>query len=145
MSTNTELLEYIYQDATMGAKSLTTLINIIHNKDNKITGIVEEKIKEYEKYIKESKKLLKKHKAEPKEPSMMANMGSWMGIKWEMMKDNSDARIADMIIKGFTMGVLDLDKKIDKYQKEVDKDILKLAKDMRDFQETGIKELKKYL
>ncbi len=145
MDTNNELLEYIYQDATMGAKSLTNLINTIHGKDNKIISVVEDKLKEYEKYIKESQKLLSKHQVEPKEPSMMANLGSAMGIKMEMMKDNSDARVADMIIKGFTMGILDLDKKIDKYKGVVDSKILKLAKDFKSFQEKSIQDLKPYL
>ncbi len=145
MNTNNELLNYIYQDATMGAKSLTNLINIIHSKDNKIVSLVEDKLKEYEKFIKESKKLLEKNKADIKEPSMMAEMGSFMGIKKEMIKDNSDARVADMIIKGFTMGIINLDKKIDKYKDKVDKKIIKLAKDMRAFQEHGIKDLKPYL
>lgn len=145
MNENTEILEYIYKDANMGAESITTLIKALQSKDNKIKPVLEEELKKYEEYIKKSEKQLKKLKVELKEFSTMAKMSSWMGIKMEMLKDNSDARIADMLIKGLTMGTIDMNKKIDNYEKIVDKDILKLAKEFRSFQEDSIEKLKVYL
>lgn len=145
MNENTEILEYIYKDANMGAESITTLIKTLQSKDNKIKHVLEEELKKYEEYIKKSEKQLKKLKVELKEFSTMAKMSSWMGIKMEMLKDNSDARIADMLIKGLTMGTIDMNKKIDNYEKIVDKDVLKLAKEFRSFQEDSIEKLKVYL
>ncbi len=145
MNENTEILEYIYKDANMGAESITTLIKTLQSKDNKIKPVLEKVLKKYEEYIKKSEKQLKKLKVELKEFSTMAKMSSWMGIKMEMLKDNSDARIADMLIKGLTMGTIDMNKKIDNYEKIVDKDILKLAKEFRSFQEDSIEKLKAYL
>jgi hypothetical protein len=145
MNENSELLQYLYQDADMGVKSLTNLINTINGKDNKIKKIVEGELKGYENYLKEIKKIMKKHKIEPQSKGMMADISSWMGIKMEMIKDNSDARIADMLTKGFTMGVVDLTKRIDKYKKDANRDILSLAKKMLDFSNTNIELLKPYL
>lgn len=145
MNENTEILEYIYKDANMGAESITTLIKTLQSKDNKIKPVLEEELKKYEEYIKKSEKQLKKLKVELKEFSTMAKMSSWMGIKMEMLKDNSDARIADMLIKGLTMGTIDMNKKIDNYEKIVDKDVLKLAKEFKIFQEDSIEKLKVYL
>ena len=145
MNANTEILEYIYKDANMGAESITTLIKTLQSKDNKIKPVLEKVLKKYEEYIKKSEKQLKKLKVELKEFSTMAKMSSWMGIKMEMLKDNSDARIADMLIKGLTVGTIDMNKKIDNYEKIVDKDILKLAKEFRSFQEDSIEKLKVYL
>ena len=84
MDKNVELLEYIYQDADMGVKSLTNLINAINNKDNKIKKLVEEKLKGYEEILKKSKKLLKDYQAEPKSKGLKADLGSLMGIKMEL-------------------------------------------------------------
>lgn len=145
MNENTEILEYIYKDANMGAESITTLIKTLQSKDNKIKPVLEEELKKYEEYIKKSEKQLKKLKVELKEFSTMAKMSSWMGIKMEMLKDNSDARIADMLIKGLTVGTIDMNKKIDNYEKIVDKDVLKLAKEFKSFQEDSIEKLKVYL
>ena len=145
MNENNEVLEFIYKDANMGVESITTLLNTIKEKDNKIKKVAEDVLKDYEKYLKEIKKIIHKNKLEVKEESMMAKASSWMGIKMELMKDNSDARIADMLIKGLTMGSIEATKKIDDYKDKIDKDILKLLKELQNFQEDAINKLKKYL
>ena len=68
-----------------------------------------------------------------------------MGIKKEVLHDNSDASIADMLIKGISMGTIDMEKKIENYKENVDKENLKLAKDFYQFQQENIEELKKHL
>lgn len=140
-----ELLEYIYNDALMGTKSMKTLLNTINDKDNKIKDVVEDILKEYDSYLKECKKLLSKQKITPEKPSFFAEMGSFMGIKMEMMKDNSDSRVADMIIKGLNMGVIDLGKKLEDFKDKADKNTLSLAKRMKEMQEREIEALKKFL
>lgn len=145
MNENTEILEYIYKNAKMGVESVTTLINTIHNKDNKLKAVVEEQLKKYESFVKDSEKILKKEKVDFKEYGTMAKMSSWMGIKMEMLKDNSDSRVASMLIQGLTMGVIEMEKKIEEYEKKVDKNVLKIAKDFKSFQEDSIEKLKAYL
>lgn len=145
MNENSELLEFIYQNASMGAKSCTNLINILNGKDNKIKKIVEGELKGYENIVKKCEKLLKKYKVEAKEKGIMSDIMSKMGMNMEMMKDNSDAGVADMLTKGFTMGNVDIAKKIDRYEKDVDKDILSLAKELLDFGKKNIEILKPYL
>ena len=72
----------------------------------------------------------------------MANMG----IDKEVKDDNSDSAMADMLIKGVSMGSIDLEKKLKKYKdKEIDDKVLELANDFKDFQDDIIKKLKEYL
>jgi len=145
MNENFELLEYIYKDANMGCESMTTLIKSIHGRDNKIKNVVEDILKSYEKFLLESKKLLEKNKIELKEENPMAKMNAWMGVKMEVMKDNSDSSIAGMLIQGLTMGTINMEKRIEDYKENTNKDILKLAKDFHKFQADAINDLKKYL
>ena len=145
MNKNAELLEYIYQNADMGSKSLTNLLNTINGKDNKIKKIIEDELKEYERFLKDSKKLMKNYKVEVKSKGIMAGIGSFMGIKMEMFKDNSDARIADMLTKGLTMGQIDITKKIKNYEKVADKEVIDLAKKILEFNENSFNALKSYL
>lgn len=140
-----ELLEYIYNDALMGTKSMKTLLNTINDKDNKIKDVVEDILKEYDSYLKECKKLLSKQKITPEKPNFFAELGTTMGIKMEMMKDNSDSRVSDMIIKGLNMGVIDLEKKLEDFKDKADKTTLSLAKKMKEMQEHEIEALKKFL
>ena len=145
MDENIEMLEYISKDCDMGIKSLTTLIRSISDKDNKITKVVEGILKGYENYLKKSKKIIKKNKYEVKENSTIATISSWIGVKMDVMKDNSDASIASMITKGLTMGVLNMEKNIKNYKGDIDSDIMKLAKEFLKFQQESIDFLKKYL
>lgn len=145
MNENLELMEYLYQNSEMGVHTLTTLLKELNDKENKIKKLIEEQLKEYEKFQKESEKIIKKHKLEPKETSIMAKMGSNMGIKKEVKCDNSDASIAHMVIEGVTMGLVEIESKIKNYKAEVDNDILKLAEEYKSALDKQIKDLKEYL
>ena len=145
MNENNELLVYIYKNAEMGTLSCTNLIRELNGKDNKIKKAVEDILKEYEKYQEDSENLIDKYSYEIEENSKMTKMGSKMGIKMEVIKDNSDSAIAKMLIEGLTMGVVDISSKIERYKSSADKKIIKLAKDYLRFQEDAIEELKVYL
>ena len=145
MDENIEILTYLYQDADMALDSLTTLINKLNNKDNKIKKIIEGIIKGYENYLKKLKTYIKDNNYDIIEKSSISKLGAKIGINMEIMKDNSDARIADMLIQGMTMGVLNATKRINNYRKDAEKSILKLADEYKRFQQETINILKKYL
>lgn len=145
MNENIELLEFMHKNATMGVHTVDELVKQLDGKENKIKKIVDNELKGYKKYVKEIEKLLKKHNYEENNPSFMSKMMSSMGIKKEVDKDNSDAAIAHMLTEGFTMGVVDISSKIKNYEKDVEKDILKLAKEYLKFQQDEIEVLKEYL
>ncbi len=144
MKENNEFLEYIYKCANMGYESTTNLIRALENKDNKLKKAVEDELKEYEKIVKDCKKLLKSNKIELKNTNIMTKMCSYLGINMGVIKDNSDSSIAQMLIEGLNMGKIEMEKKLDKY-KNCDKKIIKLAKELYDFQGNSIEKLKEYL
>ena len=129
----------------MGVKSTTKLIDLLRDKDNKIKKLLEDELKEYEKYLVKSEKLLKKNKVEPEGAGMMAEMMAKMSMKMDVKKDNSDSSIAGILTEGFTMGVINMNKKIEAYKDDCDSSIIELARDIVKFQEKEIKNLKSYL
>ncbi len=145
MDENLELLEYIYKNAEMGVFTMTELLKDLKEKENKIKPVVEKELKEYEHFLKQSKKYLKKYDAPLNKNGMMAKMMSSMGIKKETTTDNSDAAIAHMIIEGTTMGIVDIESKIKNYKDTADSKVLNLAKNFLKALECQIEELKKYL
>ena len=145
MDENLELLTHIYETADMGAYTITTLINKLKDKENKIKFMLEKEIKGYEKYINISGKLLEKNDIKPKKTSLMAKMGSNIGIMKETMKDNSDGAIAQMLVEGITMGITVMSAKINSYRKIADKKTLKLAREFLEFQENEVEKLKEYM
>ena len=145
MKEKNELLIHIHETCDMGVKSTTKLIDLLRDKDNKIKKLLEDELKEYEKYLAKSEKLLKKNKVEPEGISMMADIMSGMSMKKDVKKDNSDSNIAGILTEGFTMGIINMNKKIETYCDDCDNNIIDLAHDIVKFQEKEIKNLKSYL
>lgn len=145
MNENIELLEYIYKNAEMGVYSSEKLIQDINKKENKIKKVIEGILKGYENFKQESKKYIKKTKCELKKSPLMAKISSSVTMKMEVAKDNSDSAIAKILTQGLTMGCVDISAKIDRYEKDANKKILKLAKDYLKFQKEAIDLLKDYL
>lgn len=145
MKENFELLEHIYKDSEMASYTLTKTLEDLKEKDNKIKRLLEDILKEYESWREKSKNILEENHQEIKETGSFSKMMASMGINKEVKNDNSDSSIADMLIEGISMGSIDTEKKIHAYDKDLDKEQLKLAKDFLKFQEKAIDQLKKYL
>lgn len=145
MDETQELLTYLYQDSDMALNNLSMLINKINKKDNKIKKVIEGLIKGYENYLVKVKDYMKTNNYDIQSKPLISKMGAYFGINMEVMKDNSDSRLADMLIQGLTMGVLNVSKKIDTFKGDVDKEVIGLAKEFKKFQQEGIEFLKKYL
>ena len=145
MDETNELLQVIYQDSYMACKNLESLLNEIKDKDNKIKSDIEDILKKYEFYLKKSKKMLKSNKIKPKKVSYFAVMGAKMKMRKDVKKDNSDSKISDILIQGLVMGVIDINKRIDNYKKEVDNDLISFCNNLLIFQQESIDKLKAYL
>lgn len=145
MDENIELLEYIYKNSEMAVFTLNKLIRDLNGLENKIKKTVQDEIIEYEKFLKTSKKLIKKSDEELKSNGIMAKMGASMGIKKEVDKDNSDAAIAHMLTEGITMGIVDMETKIKNYSDSVDRKVIKLAKDFLKYQQEELERLKEFM
>ncbi len=146
MNENLEIVNHIFKDSEMSISTLTKLSNTLEKKDNKIKDAIEDILKGYERYYKEAKKILTKEGSKKEKNSFITKMMANMGIDKEVKNDNSDSKMADMLIKGISMGSIDLEKKLKKYKdKEIDEKINELATDFKKFQDDCITKLKEYL
>lgn len=140
-----EILNYVYKNAKMGSDSTNTLLKTLENKDNKIIEVVDDILDSYNSFLKKSENLLQKMNEKGKGYSPFTTVSADMGIKMQVLKDNSDSAIADMIINGLTMGEIEMTKMFSCFDEDIDKDIKKLIRDFKDFQTNAIVKLKKYL
>ncbi len=146
MDESLEIVNHIYKDSEMAISTLTKLSTTLEKKDNKIKDTVEDIIKGYERYFKEAKKILNKNNCKKEKNGIISKVMANMSIDKEVKDDNSDSAMADMLIKGISMGSIDLEKKLAKYKdKEIDDKVLELANDFKDFQDEIINKLKEYL
>ena len=121
------------------------LLNLIKNKENKIKFTLEEQLQKYETFYKKIKNLLKKEKINIKHSSLLKEITASTAMAHEVKKDNSDSKIADILIRGFSMGNINMEVKIKDFKKEANKDTLKLANEILEFGENQVKLLKSYL
>lgn len=145
MKENYELYEHIYQDAEMACYTIEVLTKDLKDKDNKIKKILEDILKEYTSYKEKAKNFLENNNQEISEKGFGSKMMAKIGIKKEVKSDNSDSSIAEMLIQGISMGSIEIERKINSYDKEVNKDEIKFAEEFKEFQQKSIFELKKYL
>ena len=146
MDESLEIVNHIYKDSEMAISTLTKLSNTLEKKDNKIKDTVEDIIKGYERYFKDAKKILNKNNCKKEKNGIVSKVMANMGIDKEVKDDNSDSAMADMLIKGVSMGSIDLEKKLAKYKdKEIDDKVLDFANRFKDFQDEIINKLKEYL
>lgn len=149
MSNQDELILYLCENVKMGLSSTTKIIKILKNKDNKIKKVLESYIKTYEHYLKMAKDLKQKYNVKTTKNKFMQKLMANTMMEEEIKRDNSDSKIANILVRGFTMGEIDLEKRIKDFVNNLDKkeksDILELAKDLHAFNKNSIVELKDYL
>ena len=149
MSNQDELILYLCENIKMGLSSTTKIIKILKNKDNKIKKVLESYIKTYEHYLKMAKNLKQKYNVKTTKNKFMQKLMANTMMEEEIKRDNSDSKIANILIRGFTMCEIDLEKRIKDFVNNLDKkeksDILDLTKELHAFNKNSIVELKNYL
>lgn len=142
MNGNIELLNYIHQNSEMGQNTLNQLIGIVE--DNSFKEVLQSHFNEYKKIFDLSEEKIKKQNKEAKEINTFSKISTYMMINLKTLTNKSPSHISEMLIQGSTMGIIDITKKINKYN-SADKEILDLADNLLKFEQNNIEELKKFL
>lgn len=142
MDKNIELAEYIYQNSQMGKDCLEQLNPIIS--DNEMKDIIISQLKEYREIFLEAKKIIEASNSPLKGINKFLKFTSYLSINMKMMFDKSPSHIAELLIQGSTMGVIQITKKLKDYT-TCEQNILNLAERLLRIEQRNIDDLKKYL
>ena len=145
------LAELIYKTSKMGSEAITDTLPKI--KDGKRQGESEKmraeltrQFTEYEKMASEAERYLKSHDLPAEEENMLAKMASKAGIMMNTMKDPSPSHVAEMMIKGLSMGITEITTKTREAEgKGCDEEMLMLADRLISFQEDAVDKIKAFL
>ena len=143
MSADAEMLNFIYQNSQMGVETLNQLIPMIDNEAFKKR--IEAQLKEYEQIHEEAKKLLNRHGYDEKGIGALEKIMAYLMIDMKTLMDKSSSHIAEMLIQGSNMGIIDAVKRINKYEKEAEKEVTALMKRLLKFEENNVERLKEAL
>ena len=142
MKENTEALDEINKGCIMGMNAIDIISDKVSN--DYFRKFLKKQYSGYEKISKKVNKIYKKYCDEtPHEVSKMNEMMLWSGIELNTINDSSDSRIAELLLKGINMGIIDGRKIYNK--KEVSEDVRGIISEYVVMQEEYVEKLKKYL
>lgn len=143
MSADAELLNFVYQNSQMGVETLEQILPMIDNESFKKQ--IETQLKEYKKINQEARELLNRHGYDEKGISALDKMMAYLMLDFKTLTDKSSSHLADMLIKGSTMGIVAAVRHIRQYENEAEKDVLALMKRLLKTEEDNVEQLKKAL
>ena len=142
MKEDIKAIKEIYKGVVMGQDSIAFIYDKINSAGLKVEVLSEfceyynigENIKDfYNKYLnKEEKKL-----------SPFLKIMSWYGMEMKLLQDNTDSKIAEILINGTNMGIIEGRKILN--HKKLNKNVKKIISGFVLMQEKNIENLKNYL
>lgn len=138
-----KIVNYIMQNCEMGISSLKKLREMLES--NEMQQELSEELKSY-KYIYDKASRVNENLHGERTPvNMMQKLMAKMGVTMNMMMDKSDSHIAEMLIQGTNMGIIELNKILNSNPDYSNEEILSILKELLEFEERRINKLKAYL
>lgn len=142
MNGNTELLNFVYQNAQMGVETIDQLRDIVEDADFK--RHLQAQYEEYKSALDEAKQLFEEQGLDEKGLSAFEKVRTYLMISIQTLTDKSTSHIAEMMTVGSTMGVIQALRNIRKYAHAQAK-ILNLMNRLLLFEEQNISQLKQFI
>ena len=136
------LLGEVYKSVTMGVDSISTLIQ--KTTDTAMRSDLSTQLEEYQKFATVTKTKMYEKNFKVKESSIFAKIPAEVSMNVTTMMDNSNTKIAEMMINGSTMGVIGLTRTI-RQTPDASPDCTQLAREVVTFEENSINKMKTYL
>lgn len=141
-SRSVEFLNKVIDNAVMGAEAVKMLFEKIE--DDKMASELKREYECYGEHTKRAVQALGSEGLEPEKQSKMAKLGLWSGIQLNTLTERSNDKIAEIMIQGSIMGVIDLSRLLKEYS-EIPDGYRECAVDLIKFEEDSIQKLKAFL
>lgn len=143
MNANVEFLNYIHQNAEMGQDSINKLLEIL--KDSDFKNLLNSQFNEYKEIFDESEKILNEIDKEAKGVNKRQKRETELMISMKTLTNKSADHIAEMLMKGSLMGVIQSIRRLKQYTGQVNPEITMLAQRLLNTEERNLDECKKFL
>ena len=139
---NVKVLDELNKGCYMGIDSLKCILDKVENND--FRELIEKQYDMYEEISNKINEIYDSYSDEkPDETSTMNKVMIWSSIQMNTLGDDSTSKLAEMLIQGTEMGIVEGRKLLN--HKEMDDKIKKLVNKYIGEQEKFIERLKKYL
>ena len=142
MDSDKALLNYVYQNAEMGTRTIDKLLGIVEDKE--FLRHLEAQKKEYSAFEREAGNLLEQNGCDAKGLNALEKMSTYLMIDMQTLTDRSVSHVAEMMMVGSNMGVINAIKNLKKYP-DADGDTRALMERLLKEEEDNVQQLKKFL
>ncbi len=143
MKENINVLDELNKGACMGMDAIHFIQDKIE--DEKFKRDMDIQYNKYKDISRRINEVYGKYNSEdtPHETGVMTKAMTWYGIEMKTLTDHSDSKIAELLMQGTNMGIIEGRKILN--NKEVDQEVKDLAQEYVTMQEDSVENLKGYL
>ena len=139
---NIDILDELNKGCCMGSDAVKFILEKIEDKEFK--KVCEDLLEEYEDLEERINKVYDKYSDdEPHETNAMNKVMTWSGIQMRTMNDGSDSKLAELLLQGLNMGIIEGRRLIN--QKDEDPKVKEIMQEYVDVQEEYVEEIKEFL
>lgn len=139
---NLTILNEIGKGARMGLSNITFVSD--KTDDEKMKEDLSTQYAEYGKILDKVNTQFEKYGEIPDEEPMMTKMMSWTGVQMNTMMDKSNSHIAELMIQGNLMGIIEAQKLLN-HSPEMEQEIKGILNEFITLQNNNIEKMKQYL
>lgn len=139
---NLTILNEIGKATRMGLSSITFVSEKVE--DEKMKQDLSTQYAEYGKILDKVNTQFEKYGEIPDEEPLMDKMMSWTGVQMNTLKDSSNSHIAELMIQGNLMGVIESQKLLN-HSPEMESTVKDILNEFISLQNNHIEKMKEYL
>ena len=140
---NKDVLDELNKGCAMGMDAIRDILDKVE--DKKFKKVLEN---EFDKYKEIHHRIETKYeeysREEPTETNAMNKIMTSMMTEMKLMNDHSDSKIAELLMQGTNMGIIE-GKKLLNHKEHLDKEVESILKDFIEMQEASVETYKKFL
>lgn len=142
MKENINVLDELNKGASMGMDAIHFILDKVE--DNELKKTLELEYNKYKDISRRANELYSKYSDdEIHETNIFNKTMTWWGIEMKTITDHSNSKIAELLLRGTNMGIIEGRKLLN--NKEVDEKVEELINEYVNMQEDSVEKLKIYL
>jgi len=141
--TEINVMDELNKGCSMGMDAIAYILDKVE--DQEFKDLLKTQYEQYEKLSNRIKELYPEYNEErdPKETNIMNKAMTWYGINMKTMNDHSNSKIAELLMQGTNMGIIE-GRKLLNHKKE-DEGVHELVNEYVEMQERAVERLKEFL
>ena len=142
MDNNRYILNELNKGIKIGMDSISNVSEKVQ--DDRFKEDLKYQYDEYNKILNEVNQELTNYNDFPKELNPMQKAMGWMGVEMNTITDKSNSKIAELMLQGTNMGIIEGVKLLNQ-NPDADEEVKNVLNEFIKFQENTVEQLKKYL